>query len=64
MQEKINDLEKSINNYEEINNKLREKENIINEYKNKYLNIQENKDNEIINLNKKLEECEDKKKTK
>ena len=59
LQKKINDLEKSINNYVKINNKLRGKENIINEYKNKYLNIQKNKENEIINLNKKLKECED-----
>jgi len=38
LQKQIKDLEKSINNYVEI---LREKENAINEYKNKYLKIKE-----------------------
>jgi len=49
-------LKKYINNYEQIKNKLREKENIINEYKNECLNIQKIKENEIININNKLEE--------
>ena len=60
-QKHINDLNKSINDYEEI---LRKKENIINEYRNKYLKIEDElkkKDNKLkgyLNIQKELENKE------
>ena len=61
LQKQITDLEKSINNYEEINNKIIEKENIINEYKNECLELNEElreKDNKLKNIQKELENKE------
>ena len=61
LQKQIDDLKKSINNYEDI---LREKDNKINEYKNKYLKIEDElkeKDNKLkdyLNIQKELENKE------
>ena len=64
LQKQIIDLEKSINKFEEINNKLREQEKIINEYKNKYSKMEDElkaKDGKLkvyLNIQKELEQKE------